>query len=153
MCILAIFGNTNKISEQIIQDNLILILQELGCMPNKILIPTEGNSSIYIQDWAEALHIKTQLFQSDWIKNGKIAQIIRDDRMAKECSHALVFLSQTSNRLEKFAKKICLKKTVFTLNNSVLEQLEVEQKVLEPVRKSNKRTVQMLLKFQKKVEY
>jgi hypothetical protein len=73
--------------------------------------------------------------------------------MAKECSHALVFLSQTSNRLEKFAKKICLKKTVFTLNNSVLEQLEVEQKVLEPVRKSNKRTVQMLLKFQKKVEY
>jgi hypothetical protein len=93
--VIGVFGNTNKVSEQDIQDNtLTLILQELGRMPDKVLIPTEGNSSIYIDNWAEALHIKTQTFQADWIRNGKIAQIIRDDRIAKECTHALVFLGQ-----------------------------------------------------------
>ena len=76
--ILAVFGNTNKVSEQDLQDNtLTLILQELGRTPDKVLIPTEGNSSIYIQDWVNHLGIKTQSFQSDWARNGKIAQILK----------------------------------------------------------------------------
>jgi len=158
--VIAIFGNTNKISEQDIQDNtLTLILQELGRTPDKVLIPTEGNSSIYIQDWAESLHIKTQLFQADWIRNGKVAQILRDDRMAKECTHALVFLGQKSIRLEKFAEKLCKKrKIVFTSShNQTLTHYEIPfssqpLKALEPVRKLNKGKGQTLLKFQKKVE-
>ena len=155
--ILGIFGNTNKVSEQDLQDNtLTLVLQELGRIPDKILIPTEGNSSIYIHNWAEALRIKTQTFQADWIRNGKIAQIIRDDRIVKECTHALVFLSQKSTRLEKFAEKICKKKMVFTSShNQTLTQLEMlscepyPQKALEHVHKSGKKTVQTLLKYQK----
>ena len=91
--VLGVFGNTNKISEKDLQENtLTLILQEIGRIPDKILVPNEGNSSIYIQEWAAALHIKTQIFQADWVRNGKVAQIIRDDRMSKECTHALVFL-------------------------------------------------------------
>ena len=130
--VIAVFGNTNKVSEQDIQDNtLIPILKELGRPPDKVLIPTEGNSSIYIQDWAEALHIKSQTFHSDWIKNGRIAQIIRDDRMAKECTHALVFLSQKSTRLEKMAEKMCKKgKIVFTLSHDqILTQLELLESI------------------------
>ena len=165
--ILGIFGNTNKVSEQDLQDNtLTLILQELGRMPDKVLIPTEGNSSIYIDSWAEALHIKTQSFQSDWARNGKIAQIIRDDRMAKECTHALVFLPvargvNKSTRLEKLAEKLCKNgKTVFTSShNQTLTQLEMSH--YEPCRpskastrahKSSKGTEQTLLKYQKKAE-
>lgn len=131
--VLGIFGNTNKVSEQDLQDNtLTLILQELGRTPDKILIPAEGNSSIYIQEWADALHIKSQVFHSDWARNGKIAQILRDDRIAKECTHALVFLSQKSTRLEKFAEKLCKKgKTVFTSShNQTLTQYETSH--LEP---------------------
>ena len=156
--ILAIFGNTNKVSEQDIQDNtLIPILKELGRPPDKVLIPTEGNSSIYIQDWAEALHIKSQTFHSDWIKNGKIAQIIRDDRMAKECTHALVFLSQKSMRLEKMAEKMCKKgKIVFTLSHdqiiTQLELLESKQKALKPDRTLGKGKEHSLWKDQKKVK-
>jgi hypothetical protein len=160
--VLGIFGNTNKVSEQDLQDNtLTLILQELGRTPDKVLIPTEGNSSIYIQDWAEALHIKTQSFQSDWARNGKVAQIIRDDRMAKECTHALVFLSQKSTRLEKFAEKLCKKgKMVFTSShNQQLTQFEMSHcepvrplKALERARKSGKGKEQTLLKYQKKGE-
>lgn len=146
--VLGVFGYTNKISEQELQDNtLVLILQQLGRTPDKVLIPSEGNSSIYIQEWVEALHIKSQIFHSDWIKNGKIAQIIRDDRMTKECTHALVFLSQKSTRLEKMAEKMCKKgKVVFTSShNQQLTQLEMLHcepsrpplKALKPSRKLN----------------
>ena len=158
--VLGIFGNTNKVSEQDLQDNtLTLILQELGRTPDKVLIPTEGNSSIYIQDWCEALGIKTQSFHPDWARNGKIAQILRDDRIAKECTHALVFLGQKSKRLEKFAEKLCKKgKTVFTSShNQQLTQLELSHslkplKVSEPARKSDKGIMQMWQKYQKKAE-
>lgn len=164
--ILGVFGNTNKVSEQDLQDNtLTLILQELGRTPDKVLIPTEGNSSIYIQDWCESLGIKTQTFQSDWARNGKIAQILRDDRMTKECTHALVFLKapraeEKSTRLEKFAEKMCKKgKMVFTSShNQTLTQLEMSHssqtslKASERARKSSKGKEQTLLKYQKKAE-
>jgi hypothetical protein len=158
--VLGVFGNTNKVSEQDIQDNtLTLILQELGRTPDKVLIPTEGNSSIYIQDWCESLGIKTQSFQADWARNGRIAQILRDDRMAKECTHALVFLSQKSTRLEKFSEKLCKKgKIVFTSShNQQLTQFEMSHcepsrplKALERAHKLSKGKEQTLLKYQKK---
>lgn len=162
--ILGIFGYTNKISEQDLQDNILtLILQELGRTPDKVLIPSEGNSSIYIQEWAEALHIKSNIFHSDWNRNGKIAQIIRDDRIAKECTHALVFVSQKSNRLEKFAEKMCKKgKIVFTSShNQMLTQFEMSHcepsqqhslKVSGRDRKLNNGIMQMLQRAQKLVK-
>lgn len=159
--ILGVFGNTNKVSEQDLQENTLTpILQELERLPDKVLIPNEGNSSIYIQEWADALKIKSQAFQADWMRNGKIAQILRDDRIAKECTHALVFLSQKSTRLEKFAEKLCKNgKQVFTSShNQTLTQLELShsepsqklKKDLAHGRKLDRGKGQMLLKFQKK---
>ena len=154
--VLSIFGYTNKVLEQELQENILIpILKELGRPPDKVLIPTEGNSSIYIQDWAEALHIKSQTFHSDWIKNGRIAQIIRDDRMAKECTHALVFLSPKSKRLAAMAEKLCKKgKTVITSSHentqTHLEILCLE--VSESSRKLDKGIAQMWQKYQKKAE-
>jgi hypothetical protein len=156
--VLGVFGYTNKVSEQDIQDNTLnLILRELGRTPDKVLIPSDGNSSIYIQEWAESLGIKTQTFQSDWGRNGKVAQIIRDDRMFKECTHALVFLSQKSQRLEKFAEKMCKKgKIVFTSSHNqqmtLLELSQSEQKASERARKSDTGIMQMWQKYQKKAE-
>ena len=124
----SVFGYTNKILESNLHENtLTLILQEMGRTPDKVLLPSEGNSSIYIQDWAESLGIKTQTFYADWSKHGRMAQILRDDRMSKECTHALVFLSQKTNRLEKFAERLAKKgKTVFTSShNQTLTQLEM----------------------------
>lgn len=156
--VFAIFGNTNKVLEQDIQDNTLTpILKELGRPPDKVLIPTEGNSSIYIQDWTEALHIKSQTFHSDWNKNGRIAQIIRDDRMVKECTHALVFLSHKSTRLEKMAEKMCKKgKIVFTSSHNQtltqLEMLEPLETALEHARKLGKGKAQKSQKYQTKEE-
>lgn len=159
--ILAIFGHNNKISENDLQEKILLpILEEIGTVPTTILVPSEGNSSIYIQDWAESLHIKTQIFQSDWMRNGRIAQIIRDDKMVKECTHALYFLSPRSNRLEQTSEKTARKgKTVFTVDsNCSLTQLEIEPSP-PPIRaskhahKSNKEIMPMLLKYQTPKSY
>ena len=39
--VFGVFGNTNKVSEQDLQDNtLTLILQELGRTPDKVIITT-----------------------------------------------------------------------------------------------------------------
>jgi hypothetical protein len=65
--ILSIFGHTNKVSESDLQENtLTLLLQEMGRTPDKVLLPSEGHSSMFIQDWAESLGIKTQIFHADW---------------------------------------------------------------------------------------
>ena len=152
-----IFGSSNKISEQDLQDLVLApILQELGHTPDKILIPSEGNTSIYLQEWADSLRIKTQVFQSDWAKNGRIAQILRDDRMRKECTHMLVFLPPRSERLEKMAEKMVKKgKVVFTSSADLtLTQLVLPPETASPpkasarARKSNTKTGQLLLKFQ-----
>lgn len=149
-----IFGYSNKISQRDLQDQVLVpILQELGRIPSRILIPSEGHTSIYLQEWAESIRIQTQIFQSDWARNGRIAQILRDDRMQKECTHALFFLTAKSNKLEKMAEKLAKKgKVVFTSS----ADLSLTQIVLPPelpsastrARKSNTQTGQPLLKFQ-----
>jgi len=155
--ILGVFGTTNKISEKDLQENtLTLLLQEIGRLPDKILLPSEGNSSIYIQEWAESLHIKTQVFRSDWVRNGRIAKILRDDRIQKECTHMLIFLTNKTNKLEKFSEAQAKKgKMVFTsCPNQVLTHVELRHDpslpASKPARKSNKGIVQTLLKFQTK---
>jgi hypothetical protein len=159
--ILAIFGSNNKISENDLQEKILLpLLEETGKIPNKILLPSEGHSSIYIQDWAESLHIKTQIFQSDWGRNGRIAQIIRNDKMTKECTHALFFLSSRSTRLEQTSEKMARKgKIVFTVDSTYnLTMLEIEThpaviQVSKHAHKSNIKTMPSLLKYQMPIKY
>lgn len=164
MIILGIFGHTNKVTEKDLHENtLTLLLQELGRLPDKVLVPAEGNSSIYIQLWAESLGITVQIFQSDWARNGKVAQIIRDNRINSESTHALVILSEsikTAEKWEKFAMKAAKKgKHVFTSSSDqTLTCYEVSSCVHEkraqqdstPVRKSDTKIAQMWQKYQKK---
>ena len=155
-CIMGVFGIT-KITEKDLHSHICTpILSELERIPDKMLLPSEGNSSIYLQSWAESLGIKTQIFQSDWARNGRVAQRIRDERIQKECTHALVFLSNRSDRLEKYAETLARKgKIVFTSSpNHELQMLSCSEPVVPSAkastraRKSSKGTVQTLLKFQ-----
>lgn len=154
----SVFGHT-KCTPSALQDNILSpVLQELGTLPDRMLLPSEGHSSIYLQDWAESLRITTQVFQADWKRNGRMAQILRDDRMQKECTHALVFLSPKSNRLEKMAESMCKKgKSVFTIEDLTLTQLVREPAshaslapASTPARKSDKGTMLPFLKCQTK---
>jgi len=152
--ILGVFGYQNTVTIADIQETVLTsILQEIGRIPDKILLPSEGNSSMYVQDWAESLHSKTQVFQSDWKRNGRSAQRFRDERIQKECTHALVFLSKRSDRLEKYAESLAKKgKIVFTSSHTqIVTMLSCsEEPASTPAHKSGKGTRQTLLKFQKK---
>ena len=149
-----IFGVSTCSERELHEQVLVPLLQELGRIPDRVLIPSEGNSSIYLQEWAESLRIPTQVFQSDWVRNGRIAQIIRDDRMQKECTHAVVFLSPRSNKLEKMAEKMAKKgKIVFTSSTDLtLMQLVLQPVILPPAsvpaRKANTQTMLQFLKCQ-----
>lgn len=145
--LLGVFGVNNKISERTLIENVLnLILQELCRLPDKVLVPLEGNSSLYIQSWAETLGIPYQTFTADWKRNGKTAGIMRDSRIQNECTHALVFLAPKSTRYEKFAERMAISKkspkTVFTASyqDSSLTMLEHDpdpDPPKEPARKSD----------------
>lgn len=147
--IMGVLGHTNKQSEQsLIETVLTPFLQEVGRVPDRILLPSEGNSSIYLQEWAESLHIKTQVFHSDWKRHGKIAQILRDDRIKQESTHVLLFVGPRSKTWEKVMTSLVRKGTyVVTSSNDepfVHWQLDAE----EPDRKSDTKRGQPFLKFQ-----
>lgn len=141
-CILGVIGSSNKMTSEEIQDYVLApMLQEMGRMPDRILLPTEGHSSLFIQEWAEALHTKTRLFHCDWSRNGKMAQILRDDGIQKECTHALIFLPPRSTRLERLGERMAKKgKIVFTWScNQTMTMIERQPSALpvsERVRKS-----------------
>ena len=130
--LLGIFGSHGKIKEkELIERVLTPILKELGRLPDKVLVPSEGNSSMFIQCWAERLKIPFQVIMADWKRNGKVGAIMRDSRIQSECTYALVFESPRSNRYQKMAEKMALakrdRKTVFTVT---YRDLELE--LLEP---------------------
>ena len=46
-CILGVIGSSNKMTSEEIQDYVLApMLQEMGRMPDRILLPTEGHSSL-----------------------------------------------------------------------------------------------------------
>lgn len=126
----------------LIQTILTPILQELGRLPDRVLVPNDGDSSMYIQCWAEDLRIPCQTFIADWSKSGKMAAVLRDARIQSECTHALVFLSPKSTRYEKLAESMVKHKhspkTVFTVTyqDCALEHLVLESSPAEHDRKS-----------------
>lgn len=162
-CVLGVFGQVRCTEDELQETICLPLLQQLGNVPTKLLLPSEGASSLFLQEWAESLHIMTQVFQCNWGQNGKMAQILRDDRIQKECTHALVFLSEKSEKPEKLSKKLVKKgKKVWTysINSpSLLLPLPCQQTpppsspASAPARKSGTGTVQTLLKFQTKAGY
>ena len=147
--IMGILGHTNKQSEQsLIETVLTPLLQEFGRVPDRVLLPSEGNSSIYLQEWAESLRIKTQIFHSDWKRHGKIAQILRDDRIKQESTHVLLFVGPRSTKWEKVATSLA-RKGVYVVTSSNDEPLVHWQLDAEvPDRKSDTKRGQPCLKFQ-----
>lgn len=136
--IMGIIGHTNKQSERSLIDTVLTpFLQECGRVPDRVLVPSEGHSSIYIQEWAESLHVATQVFYSDWKRHGKMAQILRDDRIQQECTHVLIFAGPRSTRWKKVAT-VLARKGVYVVTSSSDEPLVHWQlAAAEPDRKSD----------------
>ena len=125
------------------------MVQELGRPPDRMILPSEGMSSIYCSDWADSLRIPSQVYEADWHRHHRRAKIFRDARIQQESTHFLVFLNKRSEFNEKLALRLAKKGyPVFTVAYAdwSLELLtsEVEEPSLIPppvpqVMRGNKR--------------
>jgi hypothetical protein len=115
---LGVLGSHSAVDEVKIRETLLQpILQELGRMPDKLIVPSEGNSSVYITDWGEQMKIETQIYEPDWRRHQKRAKIYRDSRIQKESTHFIVFLNKRTNTNEMLANRLARQgKVIFTVS-------------------------------------
>jgi hypothetical protein len=105
--------------ERILEDVITPILQELGRMPDRLILPADGLSTIFISDWSERLKLPTQIYEADWRRHQRRAKIFRDARIQQESTHFLIFLNKRSDYNEKLAVKLAKQgRTVFTVTYS-----------------------------------
>ena len=138
--------------EKILEDVITPILQELGRMPDRLILPADGLSTIFISDWSERLKLPTQIYEADWRRHQRRAKIFRDARIQQESTHFLIFLNKRSDYNEKLAVKLAKQgRSVFTVTYSdwSLEMLslppepdpapeigQITEKVLDPSSRS-----------------
>jgi hypothetical protein len=115
------FWNQNTISDTILNP----VLADLGRLPDSMLLPTDGASSLLLQVWGEKQKIPLTCLDADWAKLGKKARALRDARILKESTHLLLFLGKRSDTYEKIAIRECKKgKIVYTIDTQSKELVE-----------------------------
>lgn len=108
--ILGVLGyRTDATQNKLVEDVMTPLLQELGRVPERILLPSEGASSIFLSDWADGLQIHTQIYEADWRRHQRRALIYRDARIQEEATHFLIFLNKRSTANEKIAMRLARK--------------------------------------------
>ena len=128
---LGVLGSRNDGSEDdYLQRVLFPMLEVMERTPEKVILPAEGTSTIWIQAWAESMKIPTETYQADWRRHQRRAKVFRDARIQQEATHFLVFLNKRSEANEKLANRIAhAGRDVFTVNHATweMELLTVEQ--------------------------
>jgi hypothetical protein len=126
---LGVIGSRNDCNQEKILENVLNpILQELKRTPDKIILPAEGTSTIYISDWADVLKIPSQTYDADWKRHQRRAKFLRDARIQQESTHYLIFLNKRSEFNLKLANRLAKQgHTVFTVaSNWEVDELTVE---------------------------
>jgi hypothetical protein len=134
---LGVIGSRQDIDQIKLLENLINpILEELGRVPDKIILPAEGVSTIFLSDWADMLKIPTQIYEADWRKHQRRAKIFRDARIQQEATHFIVFLNKRSEFNEKLANRLAKQgKPVFTVSYN---EWSIEMLSSDTISKSSK---------------
>lgn len=128
--IVSVFGSRKSFSENSLIDKILTpILESLGRIPERILIPSDGITSIYITEWAKSLQIPYQMFEADFRRCGKSAAIVRDGRLEKECTIAIVFQGARTTRYDLLANRLVRrgKRVFFVTNNEDIEELVLDR--------------------------
>ena len=118
--VIGILGNSAAAKwtrETIAETIMNPLLGEIERLPDTILMPSEGNTSILLQIWADRQNIPCQSIDADWARMGRRARIMRDARILKEATHLIFFLGARSDYYEKMAIREAKKeKIVFTVD-------------------------------------
>ena len=113
----AILGTREKSTlSELIDEVLNPVLSVVGRVPEKVVLPAEGESSIWIADWADSLSIPNQIYEADWRQHQRRAKIFRDARIQYESTHFIIFLNKRSTFNEKLALRLAKQgRRVFTI--------------------------------------
>ena len=124
---LGVLGSRNDMNMSDLYTNVIEPLVEThGKYPEKIIMPSEGNSNIYIGGWAEKEKIPIAQYYSDWKRDGKRARILRDNKIVSEATHLVCFNGPRSDYYEKLGTRFIKKKDVYVLDFQSRELSELE---------------------------
>jgi hypothetical protein len=120
---LGVLGSRNDGTEEdYLHKVLFPMLEVMERTPEKVILPAEGTSTIWIQNWAESMKIPTETYQADWRRHQRRAKIFRDARIQQEGTKFLVFLNMRSEANEKIANRIAEHgREVFTVKYATWE--------------------------------
>jgi hypothetical protein len=123
--ILGVLGNSSaKIwTGKCVKENCMEpILEEVGYLPEKLLCPSDGATSMLLQSWAEHAKVPCASYSADWGKLGRKARAIRDSQIMKESTHLLIFLGGRSDFYEKIAiREVKKGKVVYVIDSKTAE--------------------------------
>lgn len=104
---LGILGTRTDVDASKYTDGILTpLLEEWGRVPERVILPAEGSSSIMIGEWAEQMKVPTQIYEADWFRHKRRAKIFRDARIQQESTHFLIFLNKRSNFNEQLAERL-----------------------------------------------
>lgn len=107
---MGILGSTDSITKDVCYETILApIMAGLESIPSRLIIPSEGNSSMFLDSWAETHKIPTDVYTCEWAKMGKRAKIWRDNRIIQESTIFVVFLNKKSNFYETTATRLAKK--------------------------------------------
>ena len=122
-----VLGKTESITQDKLSTELLNPLLSLwGRLPDKLIVSSEGMSSVLFSIWAERNEIESQMIEADYRKLGRRAGFLRDAMILKECTHLLVFLGVRSQKNEEVAMREAKKgKKVYTIHPKSWEIAEL----------------------------
>jgi len=125
---LGVLGSRNDMKmNDICEKVLHPLIDVFGKMPEKVLLQTEGNSNVYIENWAEKQNIPTTMYYTDWRRDGKRARILRDNKILTEATHIVCVNGPRSEYYEKLGARWLKKKSgIFVLDFPTQELAQLE---------------------------
>ncbi len=123
---LGILGQRRDLIQKDVSEILDLIAEDFPEVQS-LIVPSEGDSSIYAEAWAIKKKIPVTVHAADWRRDGKRAQIFRDNRIIYESTHFLIFGGPRSERPLKTAEQLTRKgKIVYYLAHDSMELQQFE---------------------------
>ncbi len=123
---LGVLGQRRDLTDKDVSEIFDLIVEDFPEI-QALIVPSEGDSSIYAEAWAEKKKIPVTVHQADWRRDGRRAQIFRDNRIIHESTHFLIFGGPRSERPLKTAEQLTRKgKTVYYMAYGTMELQQLE---------------------------
>lgn len=104
--VLGVLGTDSKASYEDVERDILGPVVEAWGIPDRIVLPAEGESSHCIQLWAQSHNIPVQFVACDWVKQGRKAGLQRDARIQREATHLLLIQGPRSVALSKLASRL-----------------------------------------------